>query len=314
MKQALGVVIGLLVGAVGALMFSRSLPAAEGTPEERLEIAQQDLKQAQRKIQILQARVGQTGPRGVKDGVRDIMQDIREGRDVSLDDVFATMKPWMRNMAPLFDRMREINQQDWADNMTGEWSRKYDLNEAEKAQLRAWFIQKNKEKGLAFSRVVNSDQSGFVDFAQATQYDWRDTKGIEEVMGSILEGDELEAFLEQRANQAASQVQQEANRGLERLDRIVELDEGQQDQVFAILARGAEDYEPGKFDYDGMGTDQSALDRRARDTAIRSILRPEQQALFDARMAERRAEAELEMRRVGLTLPDNWDLLDRDSF
>lgn len=314
MKQALGLIIGLLVGAAGALMFSRSLPAEEGTPEEQLEIVQQDLKQAQRKVQILQAQMGSRGPRGVKDGVRDIMQDIREGKDVSLDDVFATMKPWMRNMAPLFDRMREINQEDWADNMTGEWSRKYDLTNAEQEQLRAWFLQKNKEKGNKFNQVVNSDSSGFVDFVQATEYDWRDTEGIDEVMGHILEGEELEEFKEQRSIEGAERVQDEANRGLARLDEMVELDDAQQDQVFGILARGADGYEAGAFDYDGMGADQSALDRRARDEAIRSLLRPEQQSQFDANRAARRTEAEAEMRRVGLSLPKDWDLLEGDTF
>ncbi|MGB6221751.1 hypothetical protein [Haloferula sp.] len=314
MKQALGLIIGLLVGATGALMFSRSLPAKEDSPEEQLEIVQQDLKQAQRKIQILQAQSGNEGPRGVKDGVRDIMQDIREGKDVSLDDVFSTIKPWMRQMAPLFDRMREINQEDWADNMTGEWSRKYDLSDSEQKQLREWFLQKNKEKAAAFSQVVNSDTSGFVDFVQATEYDWRDTQGIDEVMEGMLEGDELTEFREQRAKEGAERVQSEANRGLARLDEMVELDEAQQDQAFGILARGAEGYEVGAFDYDGMGADQSALDRQSRDAAIRNILRPEQQAEFDARREARRAEAEAEMRRVGLTLPKNWDLLEGDSF
>ena len=310
----MGLIIGLLVGAMGALMFSRSMSPEEGTPEERLEISQHELQQARRKIQVLEAINGNRGPRDVKDGVRDIMQDIREGKDVSLDDVFATMKPWMRNMAPLFDRMREINQQDWADNMTGEWTRKYNLNSAEQEQLRAWFLQKNKEKAAAFSEVVNSDTSGFVDFAQATEYDWRDTQGIEDVMGNILEGDELTDFNEQRAKEGAERVQQEANRGLARLDQMVDLDEAQEDQVFGILTRGADGYQEDAFDYEGMGADQSALDRRARDEAIRSVLRPEQQLQFDERHAERRAKAEAEMRRVGLTLPNNWDLLERDSF
>lgn len=310
----MGLIIGLLIGVAGALMFSRSLPAEEGTPEERIEDLQQDLQQAQRKVQILETQVGRSGPRGVKDGVRDIMQDIRDGKEVSLDDVFATMKPWMRNMAPLFDRMREINQEDWADRMTGEWSRKYDLTDAEQEQLRAWFLQKNKEKGAEFSRVVNSDTTGFVDFVQATEYEWRDTKGIEDVMGNILEGEELADFNEQRAQQGAEQVQNEANRGLSRLDQMVGLDDDQQDQVFAILARGAEEYQPGKFDYDGMGADESALDRRARDEAIRNVLRPDQQVEFDAVRQARREEAEQEMSRVGLSLPKNWDLLEGQSF
>jgi hypothetical protein len=63
-----------------------------------------------------------------------------------------------------------------------------------------------------------------------------------------------------------------------------------------------------------MGADQGVLDRRARNEAIRSILRPEQQVEFDARQATRKAEAEADMRRVGLSLPKDWDLLGGDTF
>ena len=314
MKQGLGLIIGLLVGAVGMFMFSKSLPPEEGSTEEAIEIMQRKLDRTEREIRELEASSGRRGKRNVGDGVRDIMQDIREGKEVSMDDVFATMKPWMRDMAPLFNRMREINQDDWADNMTGEWARKYDLNKAEKEELRQWFMAKSKEKGAAFEEVVASDTSGFVDFVRATEYDMRDSDGIDEVMESFLEGEELTLYQEERISEKSTSVQEEANRGLTRLDRIVELDEQQQDEVFAILARGSSDYQAGEMAFDGMGSDTSVLDRRARDEAIRGVMRPEQAEVFDNHQAQRKAEAEKEMKRMGMSLPKGWDLLEGDSF
>ena len=41
-----------------------------------------------------------------EDDIRRIVDDIRDGRPVSPDDVFHAMQPSMRVVAPLFDRMR----------------------------------------------------------------------------------------------------------------------------------------------------------------------------------------------------------------
>jgi len=101
MKQGLGLIIGLIVGAMGAILFSGSLPPEEASPEERLEIAEIELGKARRTIRYLEADGRGGSRRTVGDGVRGIAQDIKEGRDVSMDDVFSTMKPWLRDMSPL---------------------------------------------------------------------------------------------------------------------------------------------------------------------------------------------------------------------
>lgn len=316
MKQFLGLVIGLLVGAAGAFLFSRSLPPPEGSPAERLELAQRELQKANRKVRQLEELSGRKGrdPRTVRDGVRDIMQDIREGKEVSLDDVFATMKPWMRDLAPLFNRMREINEEEWAATMIGEWTRKYNLTNAEQEQLRQWFQQRSKDKALAFEQVVGSDTSGFVDFIRATEYDWRDTRGLDQVMEGILDGEQRTRFHEERVKERAANVEEEANRGLARLDSMVDLDETQQTAAFAILARGADAYQEGGMSFDGMGADRTALDSQARDAALRTLLRPDQAARFDEQRAARRAEEEQHLRRLGLSLPKDWDLLEGTRF
>lgn len=313
MKQGLGLMIGILVGVAGALLFSKSLPPEEGSPEEVIEVLQLQLRRAEREVRVLEDDGRSRGGRSTRDEVRDIVQDIREGKEVSLDDVFATMKPWMRDMSPLYNRMRELNEEDWADNLTGEWTRKYNLSDSEQARLKEWFKEKSRERGEEFQRVVESDTSGFVDYIRATEYDWRDAQGSEELMEGFLEGEELTQFREEQLENRIDSVQGEANRNLTRLDNIVELDEGQQDEVFGILARGSDDYRPG-MDFDGMGGETNQLNVRARDEAIRRVLRPEQVERLNIHQAERKEEAERDMRRFGMTLPKDWDLLEGDSF
>lgn len=314
MKQALGLVIGLLIGAVGAVLFSGSLTPEEGSPEERLELAQQELRKSEREIRKYQERYGDLrGPRSVKDGVRGIMQDIKDGRDVSIDDVYKTMQPWLQDMSPLFDRMREINEEDWADELSGQWGREYNLNASQRGQLKAWFEERSRERGEELKAVIASNDSGFVDFIKVTEYDWRDSADVQPIMEGFLQGEDLERFKAERLQERVDSVQGVANRNLNRLTNIVELDEGQQDEVFGILARGSDDYQVG-MDFDGMGSDTAQLDRRARDEAIRSVLRPEQRQRFDIHQAERKEDAEEDLRRMGLTLPDDWDLLEGETF
>jgi len=138
--------------------------------------------------------------------------------------------------------------------------------------------------------------------------------GAEVVMEKNLTGEGLAKFREERLNERAASVQGDADRGVTRLSEIADLDERQQVEAFGILVRGSEDYRPGEMAFDGMAADQGALDRTARDAAIRAVLRPDQAEAFDAYQAERRAKAERDMSRLGLTLPDNWDLLEGDAF
>jgi len=315
MKQAFGLIIGLLVGAAGALMFSKSMPPEEGSVEERLEDARIELRRAERTIREFEKTGGVgRGRRTMRDGMRGIIEDLKDGKEVSADDLFSAMKPWLRDMSPLFDRVRELNGEDWADRMTGQWAREYKLTKSEQAELRQWFLDRSRERGEAFNAVVNSESSGFVDFVKATEYDWHDADGAGDVMEKFLEGEELEAFQEERLNTRVESVQGEADRGVTRLGGIVDLDEDQQVEAFAILVRGSEDYREGEMAFDGMGVDQGALDRTERNVAIRGILQPDQVEAFDTYRAERRAEAEKDMRRLGLTLPDQWDMLEGESF
>ena len=64
MKQVLGLILGLLIGVVGASLFQKSIPPEEGSAEEQLFEAQRELKKSQRRAKAEQdmRRVGLTLP------------------------------------------------------------------------------------------------------------------------------------------------------------------------------------------------------------------------------------------------------------
>ena len=310
LKQIIGLVVGLLVGAFGGFLFSNSLPPEEGSVEEELEILRNSVAQKERALRSYERHARRnTTP----DEFRRLARDIKDGKDVSPDDLFATMKPWMRKMSPIFERMREVNEEDWADARTSEWARQYDLNASQRAQLKKWFKEQGAERSKALTDVIESKSSGFVDLIRATEYGWRDAQGADKLMVGFLKGDQLEEFKAGRLAERAESVQHEADRNLSRLDGIVGLDSNQHEQLFGVLSRGAEDYQPG-MEVDGLGGDNEALDRAQRDEKIRAVLRPDQVELLDEHQRTRRERAEKEMSRMMMKLPKDWDLLDRNSF
>ena len=314
MRQFLGLVIGLVVGVVGAVLFQQSLPPEEGSVEEQLEKSEFALQKARRRLMALEGegRTGRTG-RTVKDGLRSIAERVKAGEDVSVDDLFWTMKPWMRDMSPLFERIRQVEEEERFDSLVGNYTRKYDLSERDQMDLKNWFQMKAAENARELREVIESDSSGFVDFVRVSDVNVRDEDGLEEFMETRLQGEELAEFKAERLQERVDSVQEEANRRLHRLDNAVGLDEGQRDEMFAVMSRGSRHYESG-MEFDGMGGDTGPLEGADRDLAIRQVLQPDQVERYDAYQADRRREAERDMRRVGLTLPENWELLDDDGF
>ncbi|MEN8694101.1 MAG: hypothetical protein ACN4GG_04795 [Akkermansiaceae bacterium] len=313
MKQAIGLIVGVVIGVAGGLMFSKSLAPDQGSVEEALEIKERELAKANGRIRALIGDGARDRKRTVRDNMRDVMERIQRGEEVSFDDVFATMKPWMRDMEPLFERMRQLNEDDFADRMVGEWAGEYSLSSAEKEKLREWFKERSRKRAEAFRDVVRSDQSGFVDFIQATEYDWRDAEGAEELMEGMLDGEELEQFKEERLTKRYDSVQDESYRNLNRLDEIVDLDPDQHDQVFGLMMRSSEDYQQG-MEFEGMEAGTTQMDRAARWEAIDGILRPDQREQLESYREEKKADAEREMAKAGLSLPKNWELLENDRF
>lgn len=315
-RPLIPLVIGLAVGGAGATLFLQSMPGAEGSPEERAARLEVELKRANNRIAALQAdpRTRREKPgRTFADGARNIAGDIREGRPVSPEDIFRASQPLMRDLAPLFDRMRDREGKKRIDQMTGELARKYDLTPGQQSALRRWFEEKSEENAKRWSDLVGREGTRLEDVMRASR-DVRPDDGLDAFMERTLTGDKLTDFKTTRMAERAQRVQRDADMRTERLNAIVKLDDAQRDQVFGIMARNSRDYDPA-MKLEGASGEIEAIGRGTghRD-AFFSVLRPEQRAAFMAEQQRRRESAQKDMEAIGLTLPPDWDPLDMENF
>jgi hypothetical protein len=314
LRQSLGLATGLIVGIVGAVLFQQSMPPPKGSVEEQLDEKDAELRKAEAVIAALKADgKSPKSRRSVKDGMRSIAERLRNGEDVSFDDIFWSMKPWLRDISPLFNRMREMEQGDNFDALAGEFARKYDLSEADRESLKKWFTERGKKNAQEYDEVIFSETSGFVDFVRVTQFDQRNTEGLDEFMEARMEGEALEEFKADRLEERIESVEAEADRRLQRLHDVVELDNDQIDEMFVVLARGSSQYREG-MEFGGVDAATSSIEPGERDAAIREVLRPDQEVKYEQYQSVKRREAEKEMGRMGLTLPKDWQLLDDEGF
>jgi len=312
LKKSLGLVLGLVVGCAGGYLFSKSQRPPPGSIQDRLELAEQEAAKSSREARALKAYVERAEGSG-SSKFRRLARDLKDGKEVSFDDILGSAKPWMRQVAPVMERVRKVNEAKWVDARVSEWTRNYTLTVAQRNELRGHFKKRSEGNAERITEVINSDQSGFVEFVQATENDWRDFEETNDLMEGFLKGEELEQFKEERLAKRVEAVQEEADRKLGRLDEIVTLNDEQQAELFRVMARGSEDYRPEVNPQDYRGA-IAPLDRVARDAAINGALTPDQrEALNEHRENQLRKVAE-QWELYQLAPPKDFDLLEGDIF
>jgi len=312
-RTLLPLVIGLLAGALGATMFRQSLPGPEGSPEERANKLEVELKHAHNRLSALEGAdpSGRRRPgRTLADGARNIAEAIRAGKPVSPDDILRASQPLLRDLAPLFDRMRVKQQQQIIESMTGELARKYNLTPQQQTALKQWFEDKSNADAQRWNKLISQDGTRIEDLMRAAR-DVRPDDGLDQFMATTLSGDKLTEFQTTRMAQRAERVQQDADQRVQRLDSIVQLDTTQRDQVFGIMARASRDYDPA-MQLEGIGGEITPTTGGNRQQAMLAVLRPEQRAAYASAQQQRHDEAAKNMESLGLTLPADWDLLNDD--
>ena len=311
-RSLIPLAIGLGVGGLGATLFQQSMPGPDGSPEARAKQLEVELQQARNRITTLEAgdaraarhRLG----RSFTDGVRTVADDIRDGKPVSPDDLFRAAQPLLRDLAPLFDRMRLKQQTELIDRMTGELARKYNLSPAQQEALRQWFGQKAADNANKWRAMMAKDGTTLQDVMRATK-DLRPDDGLDAFMANTLGGDKLSAFQADRLAERATRVQQDADTKVARLESIVQLDDAQRDRMFGIMARASRDYDPA-LKLEGVTGDIGRETSADRQQAILAILRPDQRTIYQTELQRRREVADKNMQTMGLTLPASWDPLD----
>ncbi len=301
---------GLLIGGAGAVLFRDSLPGAEGSSEQRLQQLERDYKKAQIRVAELEAanpraaRPGQT----ISDGLRGLAEDIRDGKPVSPDDIFRRSQPLLRDLSPLFERIRIRGMEAMSQSMVGELTRKYNLTTAQQETVKKWFAQKAEEDAKNWTDLVSRKGTTLDDLAKESR-NTRPDKGLDSLMETMLSGDKLASFKSERATEKAARIQQEADRRVEQVNSIVQLDDSQRDQVFGIMARNSPDYDS-SIKLEGSSGDIGNLPAGSPEAATLAVLKPEQRAAYEAERQRRREEAEKDMKSIGLTLPETWNFLD----
>ena len=241
-----------------------------------------------------------------------IADGLREGRPVTPDDIFRTMQPMMRDLAPLFDRIRVRGEMQRIEQLSGEIARKYDLAPGQQDALKKFFEARSEENARQWNALVSQDGTRLEDLAKAA-HETRPDDGLDEFMERTITGDKLARFKAERMTERVERLQRDADARTERLDSIVGLDDAQRDQVFGMMAKSSPDFDPAMKLEGATGEISTTAGGNPRE-AMLSILRPDQRAAYETERQQRREQAAKDIEAIGLTLPADWDPLDMENF
>ena len=312
LKGGLLLGVGLLVGGALGALYTKSLPPEEDSPEAKIEQLQFEVAKYERQMAAIGVDLERRKDTS-KDRMRSIMEQIKNGEEVSLDDVADSMKPFLRDMRPLMMRMHEVTAQDWADAKVGEFSRKYDLSQAEKDGLKRVLEDQRIRHAERIQDIYEDDSSSFVEIARASDDRYTRLEDLSAELKPYLSATELADYQADIAEKRADYVQEDADRYLNRFDEIVELTPEQHEEAFAIMVRSSPDYRTG-MDVEGLDPNAGRMEVRARNEALSGILDQDQRRVWEERRRERRADAAEDLMRLGIALPNDWDLLDQGGL
>jgi hypothetical protein len=299
-RPALPLVIGLLVGGFGVTLFRGSMPPPGGSPQERADRLEDQLKDARKQIALLENGSRRRGGGPLTDGLRTLTEDLGTGKPVSPEAVLRRFQPLLRELGPLLAKLRMRETEGLIGGILADYTNKYGLDQNQQAQLQAWLKQRMEEDAKAWSRLAGSESVSLEELEKETRKTKPD-RGLDAFMAGLLDPEKAADYQTDRLKQRSWQVKSEANGKTEQLNRAVQLDDTQRQQVFGIMARGSENYDP-SLDLPGA----NAGNGTGMEAALR-VLRPEQRAAYDADRERRREDAERNLGTLGLALPDDWE-------
>ncbi len=210
----------------------------------------------------------------------------------------------LRDMSPLFERIADQKFKQQADSLIGELARKYDLNPNQQDTLQKWFSEKSRADRKKWNDLISSDETTYRQLVKSMRND-RTDEGLDPVMEGLLKGPQLEAFKAERLEERAQRVQQYADMQVQRINSIVRLDPAQTDRLFGIMAQSSPDYDA-SIRLEGATGEIAPANLHPRD-ALKSVLRPDQLAEYEADRERRFLEVSKEMNKLGVQLPSDWD-------
>jgi hypothetical protein len=307
MRTLLPLLAGLVIGALGVWLGRDSVLPPKKSPEARaLELQAQltEMRLRLAKIDPTQAREREDSGSTLGLGIRAALADVKAGRPVDLNGLYQAIKPLMRDLSPLFDKIRLANEKRHFEWLAGSMTREYGLNESQSQALKTFLFERGEANAKAFNELAFSGKATLNDMIQATRQQPYDSQ-TDSFMETLLQEPRRSAYRKAKLIERAERVQSDADAKVARLDNIVQLDESQKDRVFSIAARSSSAYSP---DMRLEGVEEGEPFRGGdRNQAINAVLRPEQQTRFDQWRESRVYEARNEFEQVGLQLPVGWE-------
>lgn len=302
---AISIVLLALGVGMGAWVVSRRASAlAEARSAEagaRTSLLQGELEAARAKIASMEAQLAAVAKPAPPTTADTAAAAVAEG-PADLNTIFEQAKPLLQTLGPIFDTARRRGSKARADQKVAEWTEKYGLTVEQQEAVKKWFEDKGEADAAKGRELLNKPGANLQELMAAGRGQWSND-GVDEMMAATLTPEQLTSYQADRLQDRADNVEKEANRRVTQLNDVVQLDEAQQDQVFAIMARSSRDYDPA-MQLEGLRSEAGSLaEGDSRDEAILAVLRPDQRASYEADRQRRRQEAAQGFEALGLKPP-----------
>jgi len=266
---------------------------------------QAELAAARETIGSLEAKLAAVPPVAAP---ADAAADAPAG-PTDLNTVFQQAKPLLKSLGPLLDNARRRGTKAMAERRIAELTEKYALTTEQQEAVKKWFEDKSEADAARGRELLDKPDASLQDLMAAGR-GRRPDDGLDEMMAGALNPEQLSAYRADRLQERAASVEKEANRRVSQLNDVVQLDETQQDKVFAIMARSSADYDPA-MQLEGLGSEGAALTEGVlRDEAILAVLRPDQRQAYEADRQRRRDEAAKNLESIGIKPPEDLGILE----
>lgn len=160
------------------------------------------------------------------------------------------------------------------------WSDLLELNPDQQERLQAELDLLARARADTFMEQLKDDETSmFALFNQMNELENIVDPEVDAIYANHLDAEQLNDYQEKRLEQRANIVDAEAANTLDRINyHIPDLNESQQDEIYAVLSRSSKAYTPEMqiATGDTVRSDSGPLNREQRTEAIESILQPHQ--------------------------------------
>lgn len=202
-------------------------------------------------------------------------RDPEAAMATDLKGLLQDSRPLLNRLAPMF---RE-GMKRGVDRQIDELAAQLGLNETQKEALRAKLTAMGDEEMRKFNeRLADPNMTPEKLFADAGRGGAFAPEAMNAALKETLTPEQFEKYEKQQTEERVERLERQANWQTDRLGRRLNLSEEQKDQVFSIMVKSSD---PNLQVETGTGAQAPAAPDADREAAIKAILTPEQQAIYE---------------------------------